>query len=60
LWNIEEPNKAFVPVDIKPDNIEEADELITFSKYHPTSDSLFAYGTSKGTLKMGDMRQAGT
>jgi serine/threonine-protein phosphatase 2A regulatory subunit B len=46
-------------VDIKPDKIEEVDEVITFSKYHPTSDSLFVYGTSKGTLKMGDMSQAG-
>lgn len=59
LWNIEEPNKAFTPVDIKPDKIEEVDEVITFSKYHPVSDSLFVYGTSKGNLRMADMRQAG-
>jgi serine/threonine-protein phosphatase 2A regulatory subunit B len=31
-------------------------ESITFSKLHPTSDSLFSFGTNKGTLKLCDMR----
>ena len=30
--------------------------MITCSDIHPTSDSLFAYGMSKGTLRMGDLR----
>lgn len=38
------------------EKIEDIKENITFSKLHPTSDSLFIYGTSKGTLKLSDLR----
>jgi hypothetical protein len=31
-------------------------EMITCSKMHPLSDSLFVYGTSKGSLRLGDLR----
>lgn len=41
---------------LKNEKIEDLKENITFSKLHPTSDSLFTYGTNKGTLKLCDMR----
>ena len=31
LWSIEDPNKAFIAVDLKPDNLEELSEVITSS-----------------------------
>jgi len=31
LWSVENPNKAFVAVDLKPDNLEELSEVITSS-----------------------------
>jgi len=37
---------------------EEVEENINFSKMHPTSDSLFIYGTNKGNLKLCDLRAA--
>ena len=47
-----------MPVDLKGDqkNIQDIKETITCSKFHPTSDSLFIYGTNKGSLKLGDLR----
>jgi serine/threonine-protein phosphatase 2A regulatory subunit B len=47
-----------MPVDFKGDqkNIEDIKETITCSKFHPTSDSMFVYGTNKGSLRLGDLR----
>lgn len=41
---------------LKDEKLEDIKETITFSKMHPCSDSLFAYGTNKGGLKLCDMR----
>lgn len=41
---------------LRGDKIEDLKENITFSRMHPSADSLFVYGTNKGTLKMCDMR----
>jgi serine/threonine-protein phosphatase 2A regulatory subunit B len=60
LWSLEDPNKAFVPVELKPDNLDEPTEVITKSVFHPSADNLFAYATSRGTLKLADMRTSGT
>lgn len=57
LWNIEQPHKAFISVDLKPDNLEELSEVITSSTFHPTYDSMFLYTTSKGIIKVCDMRK---
>jgi hypothetical protein len=41
---------------LRGDKMEDLKENITFSRMHPSADSLFVYGTNKGTLKMCDMR----
>lgn len=41
---------------LKGEKIEDIKENISFSRMHPATDSLFAYGTNKGTLKLCDMR----
>ena len=35
LWNIENPSKAFIAIDLKPENLEELNEVITSSQFHP-------------------------
>ena len=57
MWNFEKPNKPYQLIDLLKDSkIEDVQESINFSKIHPTSDSLFVYGTNKGSLKLCDLR----
>lgn len=44
-------------LDIKPVNMEELTEVITAAEFHPTSCNLFCYSSSKGTVKLADMRE---
>lgn len=57
LWNLNIQDQSFNIVDIKPANMEELTEVITASEFHPTSCNFFMYASSKGTIKMADMRQ---
>ncbi|MBN3301968.1 2ABG phosphatase, partial [Amia calva] len=43
-------------VDIKPANMEELTEVITAAEFHPHHCNLFVYSSSKGTLRLCDMR----
>lgn len=43
---------------MKPASIEELTEVITTAQFHPLECSLFALGTSKGYVKLCDMRAA--
>lgn len=43
-------------VDIKPANMEELTEVITAAEFHPSHCNLFMYSSSKGTIKLSDMR----
>jgi len=36
--------------------MDELSELITSSSFHPTDHSTFLYSTSKGIIKVGDLR----
>ena len=45
-------------VDIKPVNMEELTEVITAAEFHPIHCNLFMYSSSKGTIKLSDMRTA--
>lgn len=45
-------------VDIKPANMEELTEVITAAEFHPYHCNLFMYSSSKGTVKLCDMREA--
>lgn len=56
LWNYDIPNQSFNIVDIKPTNMEELTEVITCAEFHPQQCNLFMYSSSKGTIKLCDMR----
>lgn len=56
LWNIEISDSSFNIVDIKPVNMEELTEVITAAETHPNNNSMFMYASSKGQIKLCDMR----
>jgi len=58
LWNMEISDQSFNIVDIKPANMEELTEVITAATFHPIECHYVMYSSSKGTIKLGDLRQA--
>jgi serine/threonine-protein phosphatase 2A regulatory subunit B len=58
LWNLETSDQSFNIVDIKPANMEELTEVITAAEFHPQSCNYLMYSSSKGTIKLGDLRES--
>ncbi|XP_058613827.1 protein phosphatase 2, regulatory subunit B, beta b isoform X4 [Onychostoma macrolepis] len=56
LWNLEITNRSFNIVDIKPANMEELTEVITAAEFHPNQCNTFVYSSSKGSIRLCDMR----
>ncbi|XP_039636407.1 serine/threonine-protein phosphatase 2A 55 kDa regulatory subunit B alpha isoform-like [Perca fluviatilis] len=56
LWHLEITDRSFNIVDIKPANMEELTEVITAAEFHPHQCNTFVYSSSKGTLRLCDMR----
>lgn len=44
-------------VDIKPANMEELTEVITAAVFHPIKCNEFVYSSSKGSIRLCDMRE---
>ena len=57
MWDLNVPSLSYNIVDIKPDNMEELTEVITAAEFHPTSCNLFIYSSSRGSVKLSDMRE---
>ncbi|KAI9322469.1 hypothetical protein BX666DRAFT_2017095 [Dichotomocladium elegans] len=58
LWNLDISDQSFNIVDIKPANMEELTEVITAAEFHPFHCNIFAYSSTKGTIKLTDMRES--
>eukprot|EP00249_Psilotum_nudum_P024761 c29288_g4_i1 orf=672-2216(-) len=58
LWNMEVSDQSFNIVDIKPANMEDLTEVITSAEFHPVHCNTLAYSSSKGTIRLVDMRQS--
>lgn len=58
LWNLNIQDQSFNIVDIKPVNMEELTEVITAAEFHPTHCNMFMYSSSKGNIKLNDMRMS--
>ncbi|KAJ8266788.1 hypothetical protein GJAV_G00134700 [Gymnothorax javanicus] len=56
LWNLEITDRSFNIVDIKPANMEELTEVITAAEFHPNHCNTFVYSSSKGSIRLCDMR----
>ncbi|KAF3828031.1 hypothetical protein GH733_001266, partial [Mirounga leonina] len=58
LWHLEITDRSFNIVDIKPVNMEELTEVITAAEFHPHQCNVFVYSSSKGTVRLCDMRSS--
>ncbi|KAL6756775.1 WD40-repeat-containing domain protein [Haematococcus lacustris] len=58
LWNLDITEQSFNVVDIKPSNMEDLTEVITSAEFHPDQCNVFAYSSSKGCIRLADMRSA--
>ena len=58
LWNLGISDQSFNIVDIKPVNMEELTEVITAAQFHPVHCNELVYSSSKGTIKLADMRES--
>lgn len=58
LWNIENTKNAYKILDIKPDNYEEVEELLTSISYHPYHDHQMIASSTNGYLRLCDLRTA--
>eukprot|EP01065_Artemidia_motanka_P008500 TRINITY_DN14287_c0_g1_i1.p1 TRINITY_DN14287_c0_g1~~TRINITY_DN14287_c0_g1_i1.p1 ORF type:complete len:481 (+),score=153.39 TRINITY_DN14287_c0_g1_i1:72-1514(+) len=56
LWHLEYGESMNV-IDIKPPALEELSEVITAALFHPSHCSQFLFSTSKGHVRIGDLRQ---
>ncbi|ESN91505.1 hypothetical protein HELRODRAFT_108341 [Helobdella robusta] len=56
LWHLGITNQSFNIVDIKPANMEELTEVITTACFHPMECNILVYSSSKGTLRLCDLR----
>ncbi|VDD80314.1 unnamed protein product [Mesocestoides corti] len=56
LWHLDISNRSFTIVDLKPENMEELTEVITCSRFHPELCNMFGYSTSRGVVRLCDMR----
>ncbi|XP_068636692.1 serine/threonine protein phosphatase 2A 55 kDa regulatory subunit B beta isoform-like isoform X2 [Aristolochia californica] len=58
LWNLEVSDQCFNIVDMKPSNMEDLTEVITSAEFHPLCCNLLAYGSSRGFVRLVDMRKS--
>eukprot|EP00041_Stephanoeca_diplocostata_P015391 m.293449 g.293449 ORF g.293449 m.293449 type:complete len:437 (-) comp20020_c0_seq1:162-1472(-) len=58
LWNLAVNDQSFNIVDIKPTTMEDLTEVITAARFHPQHCNVFMYSSSKGAIKLCDMRAA--
>ncbi|KAM7254402.1 hypothetical protein ACFE04_003782 [Oxalis oulophora] len=58
LWNLEISSQSFNILDVKPTNMEDLTEVITAAEFHPTHCNTLAYSSSKGSIRLIDLRQS--
>ncbi|XP_075503347.1 serine/threonine protein phosphatase 2A 55 kDa regulatory subunit B beta isoform-like isoform X2 [Primulina tabacum] len=56
LWNLEISKQCFNIIDTKPENMEALTEVITSAEFHPYHCNLMAYSSSRGFIRLVDMR----
>ncbi|KAK9926864.1 hypothetical protein M0R45_024073 [Rubus argutus] len=58
LWNLEISDQCFNIIDMKPPNMDDLTEVITSAEFHPVHCNLLAYSSSRGFIRLVDMRQS--
>ena len=57
IWNVSHSDSCFNVVDIKPDNFDDLMEVITSCTFHPLECHTLAYATSRGRIRLVDLRE---
>lgn len=57
MWHLERSDVSLTVTDVKPVNMEDLAEVITVAAFHPTDAQMLLYATSRGLVKMADLRQ---
>lgn len=57
-WHFDVSGECFTLVDLKPSNIQELSEVITSAAFHPTNCSQLLYSSSKGSIRLADLRDS--
>ncbi|XP_059300653.1 serine/threonine protein phosphatase 2A 55 kDa regulatory subunit B beta isoform-like isoform X2 [Lycium ferocissimum] len=58
LWNLEVRDQCFNIIDMKPKDMEDLTEVITSAEFHPFHCNLLAYSSSRGFIRLVDMRKS--
>eukprot|EP00268_Persea_americana_P052406 TRINITY_DN5864_c0_g1_i10.p1 TRINITY_DN5864_c0_g1~~TRINITY_DN5864_c0_g1_i10.p1 ORF type:complete len:286 (+),score=41.59 TRINITY_DN5864_c0_g1_i10:552-1409(+) len=58
LWNLEIGDQCFNIIDMEPSDMEDLTEVITSAEFHPVYCNLLAYGSSRGFIRLVDLRQS--
>ncbi|KAM7483184.1 hypothetical protein LguiB_007767 [Lonicera macranthoides] len=58
VWNLEISDQCFNIIDMKPSNMEDLTEVITSAEFHPLHCNILAYSSSRGFIRLVDMRQS--
>jgi serine/threonine-protein phosphatase 2A regulatory subunit B len=58
LWHLDSSRDCFNIVDIKPSSMEETTDVITAVDFHPTACNLLLYASSRGAVRLVDLRDA--
>ncbi|XP_026387278.1 serine/threonine protein phosphatase 2A 55 kDa regulatory subunit B beta isoform-like [Papaver somniferum] len=58
LWNLEITDQCFNIIDMKPSNMEDLTEVITSAEFHPVHCNILAYSSSRGFIRLVDMRRS--
>lgn len=58
LWNMNRGGAGVSIHDIKPDNMSNLTEVITCAEFHPKHSHLLMHSTSRGIVKLSDLRQS--
>lgn len=56
LWHLDRSDLSYNIVDIKPSSMEDLTEVITCADFHPKDCHVLAYSSSKGCIRLVDMR----
>ena len=57
IWNVNTAQQAYNIADLKPADMEELSEVIMAAEFHPTDCAALAYCSSKGVLRLADLRE---
>nr|XP_016508566.1 PREDICTED: serine/threonine protein phosphatase 2A 55 kDa regulatory subunit B beta isoform-like isoform X2 [Nicotiana tabacum] len=58
VWNLDVRDQCFNIIDMKPKYMEDLTEVITSTEFHPFHCNLLAYSSSRGFIRLVDMRKS--